>query len=57
MRRVGAWSELHQGFFGPDPWPYGVEANRPTLEALMRYMVQQHYIEKPIPLEELFVGE
>lgn len=43
--------------FGPDPWPYGVEANRPTLEALMRYMVQQHYIEKPIPLEELFVGE
>jgi 4,5-dihydroxyphthalate decarboxylase len=43
--------------FGADPWPYGVEANRPTLEALIRYMVEQHYIARPIPLEELFVGE
>jgi 4,5-dihydroxyphthalate decarboxylase len=43
--------------FGPDPWPYGVEANRPTLEALMRFMVAQHYIAQPIPLEDLFVGE
>lgn len=49
--------EEMDGVFGDDPWPYGVEANRPTLEALMRYMVQQHYIEKSIPFEELFVGE
>jgi hypothetical protein len=34
-----------------------VEANRPTLEALIRYMVEQHYISRPIPFEELFVGE
>ncbi len=43
--------------FGQDPWPYGVDANRPTLEALMRFMVDQHYIERAIPLEQLFVGE
>ncbi len=43
--------------FGADPWPYGVDANRPTLEALMRYMVDQHYIEKPLALDALFVGE
>jgi 4,5-dihydroxyphthalate decarboxylase len=43
--------------FGPDPWPYGIEANRPTLEALVSFMVEQHYIPKTIPLEELFVGE
>ena len=43
--------------FGPDPWPYGVAANRPTLEALVRLMVEQHYIAQPIPLEELFVGD
>ena len=43
--------------FGPDPWPYGVEANRPTLDALMRFMVEQHYIERAIPYHELFVGE
>lgn len=43
--------------FGPDPWPYGVDANRPTLEALLRYMVEQHYIEKAPELDSLFVGE
>jgi hypothetical protein len=32
-----------------------VEPNRPTLEALVRYMVDQHFIAKPIPLEQLFV--
>ncbi len=41
--------------FGGDPWPYGVAANRPTIEALVSYMVQQHMIAEPIPPERLFV--
>ena len=41
--------------FAGDPWPYGVEANRPTLEALFQYMVEQHFIAKPILADELFV--
>jgi 4,5-dihydroxyphthalate decarboxylase len=41
--------------FGGDPWPYGVEANRPTLEALVQYMVEQHFIPRRIPIEDLFV--
>lgn len=41
--------------FGGDPWPYGVEANRPTLEALVRYLADQALIEKPVPIDELFV--
>jgi 4,5-dihydroxyphthalate decarboxylase len=41
--------------FGGDAWPYGVEPNRPTLQALVRVMVEQHFIPRPIPLEELFV--
>jgi 4,5-dihydroxyphthalate decarboxylase len=41
--------------FGGDAWPYGVEPNRPTLEALVRYMVEQHFIAKPIPVADLFV--
>ena len=41
--------------FGDDPWPYGVEANRPTLEALVTYMHDQHMIAKKMPIEELFV--
>ena len=41
--------------FGGDAWPYGVEPNRPTLEALVRYMVEQHFIARTIPIEDLFV--
>jgi 4,5-dihydroxyphthalate decarboxylase len=41
--------------FGGDAWPYGLEPNRPTLEALVQYMVDQHFIAKAIPIEELFV--
>ena len=41
--------------FGGDPFPYGIAANRPTLEALVDTMVAQGFIAKPIPLEELFL--
>ncbi len=41
--------------FGGDPWPYGVESNRPTLEALMRHMLDQNFISEPIPIDSLFV--
>jgi 4,5-dihydroxyphthalate decarboxylase len=41
--------------FGGDAWPYGLEPNRPTLEALVRYMVEQHFIAHPIQIENLFV--
>jgi len=40
--------------FDGDPWPYGIETNRPTLEAEVQYMVEQHYIAKVMPIEELF---
>ena len=41
--------------FGGDPYPYGIEANRPTLEALIGYMAEQHFIPRAMPIEELFV--
>jgi 4,5-dihydroxyphthalate decarboxylase len=41
--------------FGGDCWPYGVEPNRPTLEALVTYMSDQGLIPAPIPVEKLFV--
>jgi 4,5-dihydroxyphthalate decarboxylase len=41
--------------FGGDPYPYGIEANRPTLEALVGYMAEQHFIPRAMPIEELFV--
>ncbi len=41
--------------FGGDCWPYGIEPNRPTLEALVGYMVEQGLIAEAIPIEKLFV--
>jgi 4,5-dihydroxyphthalate decarboxylase len=41
--------------FGGDCWPYGVEPNRPTLEALVTYMTEQGLIPETIPIEKLFV--
>jgi 4,5-dihydroxyphthalate decarboxylase len=41
--------------FGGDCWPYGIEPNRPTLEALVCYMAEQGLIAAPIPVEQLFV--
>ena len=41
--------------FGGDPWPYGIEPNRRTLEALVRYLVDQSLIPAPVKIEELFL--
>jgi len=40
--------------FGGDPWPYGIEANRPSLTALMQYLADQALIEKPVAVESVF---
>ena len=65
MRNVGALRYMLPGLpaeldeiddvFGGDPWPYGIEPNRPTLEALVRYMAEQSLIKAPIPVQDLFV--
>lgn len=41
--------------FGGDPWPYGVAANKATLEAMVTYLVEQSLIAAPMRVEELFV--
>jgi 4,5-dihydroxyphthalate decarboxylase len=40
--------------FGGDPWPYGIEPNRPTLEAMLRYLVDQSMIAAPLAIEDIF---
>jgi 4,5-dihydroxyphthalate decarboxylase len=42
--------------FGGDAWPYGIELNRPTLEALMGYLCEQAIIKSTMPIEDLFVA-
>ena len=46
--------EIHEIFDG-DPWPYGVEPNRPTLEAFVTYLVDQSLIAAPVSVDDLFV--
>jgi 4,5-dihydroxyphthalate decarboxylase len=41
--------------FDSDPWPYGIEPNRPTLEAAMKYLTEQGIIKSPMPIEDMFV--
>lgn len=42
--------------FGGDPWPYGVEANRKTLETLVRNLVEQSMIGREVSVDELFAA-
>lgn len=39
---------------GPDLWPYGVEANRKTLEAFTGYAHEQHLTPRSLAVEDLF---
>lgn len=39
---------------GANPWPYGLEPNRAALEAFNQYLVEQHFLERALPVEELF---
>jgi 4,5-dihydroxyphthalate decarboxylase len=50
-----AWErEQTREIFGPDWWPYGIEANRHVLEHLIRYMGEQGLLARAVKVEELF---
>ena len=46
--------EEQRAVLGPDPWPYALEPNRSTLEALVRYSHAQGLIPRAPAIEELF---
>ena len=48
-----AWQEA----IGEDFWPYGVEPNRPTLEAFLQYAFEQGVCQRKLTAEELFAAE
>jgi 4,5-dihydroxyphthalate decarboxylase len=43
--------------FGDDFWPYGIEPNRPTLEAFLRFAHEQGVCHRPVSVDELFPPE
>jgi 4,5-dihydroxyphthalate decarboxylase len=43
-----------QKLFGPDHWPYGVDANRTTLDAFLQYAHEQGVCHRRLAPEDLF---
>jgi 4,5-dihydroxyphthalate decarboxylase len=49
--------ELSGRLFGSVYWPYGVEPNRTTLEAFLRYAHEQGTCHRLLKPEEIFIGQ
>jgi 4,5-dihydroxyphthalate decarboxylase len=54
------WAPAHlletRRALGADFWPYGLEANRTTLEAQIGWALEQGLIDRRVPLEEFFTA-
>jgi 4,5-dihydroxyphthalate decarboxylase len=53
---VVAETEETRRIMGDDFWPYGIEPNRVSLEALPQYLFEQHLAPRITPIEELFAA-
>jgi 4,5-dihydroxyphthalate decarboxylase len=42
---------------GADPWPYGVGANRKTVDAFLRYHQEQGLSTRSLKAEDIFAPE
>ncbi len=49
--------EQNRALMGDNFWPYGVEANRKTLETCLRYHREQGLLKRSFKVDELFVPE
>ena len=47
--------EEEQAIIGKDWYPYGIEQNRPSIQALLQYLHEQGLTHRRVALEELFV--
>jgi 4,5-dihydroxyphthalate decarboxylase len=57
LAQPGEIEELHRrvrDVTGRDPLPYGIEPNRHVLQALIRHALDQHILQRPPVIEELF---
>jgi 4,5-dihydroxyphthalate decarboxylase len=46
-----------QESMGKDYWPYGIDANRPTLDAFLQYAYEQGVCHRKLEPEELFAAQ
>jgi 4,5-dihydroxyphthalate decarboxylase len=50
-------AEQARALFGDDPFPYGIEGNRPTLDAFLRFAYEQGVCHRLLAPEDLFPPE
>ena len=59
LRNMLPWLPAHleerKAVMGDNPWPYGIELNRPTLDALVKYLHQQGITDRLMPVDQLFL--
>lgn len=48
------YAREHSALFGSDQWPYGIEANRKTLETFLSYAKEQALLDGPLEVDDLF---
>ncbi|HZT07028.1 MAG TPA: hypothetical protein VFC51_08345 [Chloroflexota bacterium] len=53
---VGASADEARRLLGDDPWPYGLAANRDALETFVNDARDQHLLERPMAVDELFAS-
>ncbi len=51
------YAERARDLFGEDFWPYGIEPNRPTLEAFLQFALEQGVTQRELRIEDLFAVE
>lgn len=54
---VASHAQKTSELMGTDFWPYGVKANRHTLEVMMRYSFDQGLASRKLAIEELFAAD
>ena len=54
---IPAHAAAAQALFGPDPFPYGLDPNRRTLEAFLAWSHAQGVTHRPLTPEDLFAPE
>ena len=57
MPWVAEYARRWRGVAGEDFWPYGIEPNRPTLEAFVQYAFEQGVATRRLKVEEVFAPE
>ncbi len=47
--------DADRDLLGDDWWPYGIEANRPAIDAILRYHHEQGLTKRRFQIEDVFV--